>query len=79
MVTDAKNWAANGYVEVRDLKTGGTPLHVAAAKGYIDVSSNCFMLVLCIYKAFEGHGYSAGQSTQSRLLAGAMSFIIIFC
>ncbi|XP_038216128.1 protein phosphatase 1 regulatory subunit 12B isoform X8 [Zerene cesonia] len=35
---DAKNWAANGYVEVRDPKTGGTPLHVAAAKGYVDVA-----------------------------------------
>ncbi|CAK1554631.1 unnamed protein product [Leptosia nina] len=35
---DTKNWAANGYSEVRDLKTGGTPLHVAAAKGYIDVA-----------------------------------------
>ncbi|KAL4717676.1 hypothetical protein ACJJTC_000825 [Scirpophaga incertulas] len=38
LMTDAKNWAANGYVEVRDPKTGGTPLHVAAAKGYIDVA-----------------------------------------
>lgn len=38
LLNDAKNWAANGYVEVRDPKTGGTPLHVAAAKGYIDVS-----------------------------------------
>ncbi|XP_028156970.1 protein phosphatase 1 regulatory subunit 12A isoform X6 [Ostrinia furnacalis] len=38
LMSDAKNWAANGYVEVRDPKTGGTPLHVAAAKGYIDVA-----------------------------------------
>ncbi|XP_061712776.1 protein phosphatase 1 regulatory subunit 12C isoform X8 [Cydia pomonella] len=38
LLSDAKNWAANGYVEVRDPKTGGTPLHVAAAKGYIDVA-----------------------------------------
>ncbi|XP_048488936.1 protein phosphatase 1 regulatory subunit 12B isoform X3 [Plutella xylostella] len=38
LLNDAKNWAANGYVEVRDPKTGGTPLHVAAAKGYIDVA-----------------------------------------
>ncbi|XP_047523669.1 protein phosphatase 1 regulatory subunit 12A-like isoform X9 [Pieris napi] len=35
---DSKNWAANGYSDVRDPKTGGTPLHVAAAKGYIDVA-----------------------------------------
>ncbi|XP_050683157.1 protein phosphatase 1 regulatory subunit 12B isoform X2 [Leptidea sinapis] len=35
---DALNWATNGYVEVRDPKTGGTPLHVAAAKGYVDVA-----------------------------------------
>ncbi|XP_039763444.1 protein phosphatase 1 regulatory subunit 12A-like isoform X2 [Pararge aegeria] len=35
---DAENWAKNGYVEVRDPKTGGTPLHVAAAKGYYDVA-----------------------------------------
>ncbi|XP_041986647.1 protein phosphatase 1 regulatory subunit 12B isoform X6 [Aricia agestis] len=39
LMSDAKNWAANGYVEVRDPKTGGTPLHVAAAKGYIDVAT----------------------------------------
>ncbi|XP_049885236.1 protein phosphatase 1 regulatory subunit 12A-like isoform X10 [Pectinophora gossypiella] len=38
LLQDARNWAANGYVEVRDPKTGGTPLHVAAAKGYIDVA-----------------------------------------
>ncbi|XP_050361094.1 protein phosphatase 1 regulatory subunit 12A isoform X7 [Nymphalis io] len=38
LLSDARNWAANGYVEVRDPKTGGTPLHVAAAKGYIDVA-----------------------------------------
>ncbi|XP_061382483.1 protein phosphatase 1 regulatory subunit 12C isoform X3 [Danaus plexippus] len=38
LLSDAKNWAAHGYVEVRDPKTGGTPLHVAAAKGYIDVA-----------------------------------------
>lgn len=38
LMKDAKNWSMNGYVEVQDLKTGGTPLHVAAAKGYIDVS-----------------------------------------
>ncbi|XP_047544347.1 protein phosphatase 1 regulatory subunit 12A isoform X6 [Vanessa atalanta] len=38
LLCDARNWAANGYVEVRDPKTGGTPLHVAAAKGYIDVA-----------------------------------------
>ncbi|XP_026315881.1 protein phosphatase 1 regulatory subunit 12A isoform X8 [Hyposmocoma kahamanoa] len=38
LLTDARNWAANGYTEVRDPKTGGTPLHVAAAKGYIDVA-----------------------------------------
>lgn len=38
LMSDAKNWAVNGYVEVRDPKTGGTPLHVAAAKGYIEVS-----------------------------------------
>ncbi|KAM3968669.1 myosin binding subunit isoform 2-T2 [Aphomia sociella] len=38
LLNDAKNWAANGYVELRDPKTGGTPLHVAAAKGYIDVA-----------------------------------------
>lgn len=38
LLSDARNWAANGYTEVRDPKTGGTPLHVAAAKGYIDVS-----------------------------------------
>lgn len=37
LLSDARNWAANGYVEVRDMN-GGTPLHVAAAKGYIDVS-----------------------------------------
>ncbi|XP_026747571.1 protein phosphatase 1 regulatory subunit 12B isoform X3 [Trichoplusia ni] len=37
LLSDARNWAANGYVEVRDLN-GGTPLHVAAAKGYIDVA-----------------------------------------
>ncbi|CAB3226252.1 unnamed protein product [Arctia plantaginis] len=37
LLTDARNWAANGYVEVRDMN-GGTPLHVAAAKGYIDVA-----------------------------------------
>lgn len=43
LMSDARNWAANGYVEVRDPKTGGTPLHVAAAKGYIDVS-----VALCI-------------------------------
>lgn len=36
---DAREWAINGYVDVRDMKTGGTPLHVAAAKGYIDVSN----------------------------------------
>ncbi|KAJ2954185.1 hypothetical protein O0L34_g2420 [Tuta absoluta] len=39
LLADANNWAANGYVEVRDPKTGGTPLHVAAAKGYLDVST----------------------------------------
>ncbi|XP_072930823.1 protein phosphatase 1 regulatory subunit 12C isoform X2 [Epargyreus clarus] len=38
LMSDARAWAANGYVEVRDPKTGGTPLHVAAAKGYIDVA-----------------------------------------
>nr|XP_013189308.1 unnamed protein product [Amyelois transitella] len=38
LLNDARNWAANGYVEVRDPKTGGTPLHVAAAKGYIEVA-----------------------------------------
>ncbi|XP_037299703.1 protein phosphatase 1 regulatory subunit 12B isoform X2 [Manduca sexta] len=38
LMSDAREWAMNGYVEVRDLKTGGTPLHVAAAKGYIDVA-----------------------------------------
>ncbi|CAK1588476.1 unnamed protein product [Parnassius mnemosyne] len=38
LMADAKNWAVNGYVEVRDPKTGGTPLHVAAAKGYLDVA-----------------------------------------
>ncbi|CAH2035044.1 unnamed protein product, partial [Iphiclides podalirius] len=38
LMSDAKNWAVNGYVEVRDPKTGGTPLHVAAAKGYIEVA-----------------------------------------
>lgn len=38
LLKDARNWAVNGYVEVRDLKTGGTPLHVAAAKGYIEVA-----------------------------------------
>ncbi|CAG5039475.1 unnamed protein product [Parnassius apollo] len=38
LMADAKNWAVNGYVEVRDPKTGGTPLHVAAAKGYVDVA-----------------------------------------
>lgn len=38
LLSDARNWAANGYVEVRDMN-GGTPLHVAAAKGYIDVSN----------------------------------------
>ncbi|XP_021185817.1 protein phosphatase 1 regulatory subunit 12B isoform X2 [Helicoverpa armigera] len=37
LLSDARNWAANGYVEVRDMN-GGTPLHVAAAKGYIDVA-----------------------------------------
>ncbi|XP_075991339.1 myosin binding subunit isoform X3 [Anticarsia gemmatalis] len=37
LLGDARNWAANGYVEVRDMN-GGTPLHVAAAKGYIDVA-----------------------------------------
>ncbi|GBP93154.1 Protein phosphatase 1 regulatory subunit 12A [Eumeta japonica] len=37
LLADAKHWASNGYVEVRDLKTGGTPLHVAAAKGYNQV------------------------------------------
>ncbi|XP_062524088.1 protein phosphatase 1 regulatory subunit 12B isoform X20 [Bombyx mori] len=38
LMSDAREWALHGYVEVRDLKTGGTPLHVAAAKGYIDVA-----------------------------------------
>ncbi|XP_035436226.1 protein phosphatase 1 regulatory subunit 12B isoform X23 [Spodoptera frugiperda] len=38
LLSDARNWAANGYVEVRDMN-GGTPLHVAAAKGYIDVAT----------------------------------------
>ncbi|XP_052746421.1 protein phosphatase 1 regulatory subunit 12A isoform X2 [Bicyclus anynana] len=38
LTRDAENWAKNGYVEVRDPKTGGTPLHVAAAKGYYDVA-----------------------------------------
>nr|XP_034839494.1 protein phosphatase 1 regulatory subunit 12A [Maniola hyperantus] len=38
LLRDARNWAANGYSEVRDPKTGGTPLHVAAAKGYLDVA-----------------------------------------
>lgn len=37
LLADAKNWAVNGYVEIRDPKTGGTPLHFAAAKGYTDV------------------------------------------
>lgn len=39
LMRDAREWAINGYVDVRDMKTGGTPLHVAAAKGYIDVSN----------------------------------------
>ncbi|XP_013179329.1 PREDICTED: protein phosphatase 1 regulatory subunit 12A isoform X10 [Papilio xuthus] len=38
LLTDARQWAKNGYVEVRDPKTGGTPLHVAAAKGYLEVA-----------------------------------------
>lgn len=37
LMKDARNWAANGYVDVRDMN-GGTPLHVAAAKGYTEVS-----------------------------------------
>ncbi|XP_013133213.1 PREDICTED: protein phosphatase 1 regulatory subunit 12B isoform X6 [Papilio polytes] len=52
MLTDAKHWAENGYVEVRDPKTGGTPLHVAAAKGYLEVAKtlieNCKVDVNCI-------------------------------
>lgn len=44
LLSDARNWAANGYAEVRDPKTGGTPLHVAAAKGYIDVSPDNIFL-----------------------------------
>lgn len=36
---DVLYWAEHGYdPAVKDLKTGGTPLHVAAAKGYMDVS-----------------------------------------
>ncbi|XP_014366510.2 protein phosphatase 1 regulatory subunit 12C isoform X9 [Papilio machaon] len=38
LLMDARQWAKNGYVEVRDPKTGGTPLHVAAAKGYLEVA-----------------------------------------
>ncbi|XP_045784313.1 protein phosphatase 1 regulatory subunit 12C isoform X4 [Maniola jurtina] len=38
LLRDARYWAANGYFEVRDPKTGATPLHVAAAKGYLDVA-----------------------------------------
>ncbi|XP_068628838.1 protein phosphatase 1 regulatory subunit 12A-like isoform X2 [Battus philenor] len=38
LMNDAQHWAVNGYVEVRDLKTGATPLHVAAAKGYVEVA-----------------------------------------
>ncbi|KAJ0184044.1 hypothetical protein K1T71_000467 [Dendrolimus kikuchii] len=35
---DARYWADHGYdEEVKDLNTGGTPLHVSAAKGYVDV------------------------------------------
>lgn len=38
LIDDAKSWVSNGYIdEVRDPKTGGTPLHVAAAKGYTEV------------------------------------------
>lgn len=44
LLSDARNWAANGYAEVRDPKTGGTPLHVAAAKGYVDVSPDNILL-----------------------------------
>lgn len=36
LLSDARKWVANGYDDVRDMN-GGTPLHVAAAKGYIDV------------------------------------------
>lgn len=45
LMADSRNWAANGYVEVRDLKTGGTPLHVAAAKGYLEVSRSAYYYI----------------------------------
>ncbi|KAJ8737912.1 hypothetical protein PYW08_000507 [Mythimna loreyi] len=37
LLTACRKWVANGYEEVRDAN-GGTPLHVAAAKGYVDVA-----------------------------------------
>lgn len=40
MLKDAKQWASGDSIEsidVPDNKTGATALHIAAAKGYIDV------------------------------------------
>lgn len=39
LMKDVKHWSRNGYVEVQDPKTGASPLHVAAAKGYTDVGT----------------------------------------
>ncbi|XP_073977239.1 protein phosphatase 1 regulatory subunit 12B-like isoform X12 [Rhodnius prolixus] len=38
MLSDAKNWLSNGYIQDKTHpKTGATSLHVAAAKGYLKV------------------------------------------
>lgn len=39
MLRDAKEWLATGNkcVDIESPKTGATPLHVASAKGYLDV------------------------------------------
>lgn len=37
MMSDARTWLNEGPpADVRDPKTGATPLHVAAAKGYVE-------------------------------------------
>ncbi|XP_040184327.1 protein phosphatase 1 regulatory subunit 12A-like isoform X2 [Rana temporaria] len=79
MLRDARRWLNNGKIEnIRHPTTGATPLHVAAAKGYIEVIRLLIQLGSDVdSRDFDGwtplHGAAHwGQEEACRLLSEAL-------
>jgi protein phosphatase 1 regulatory subunit 12A len=49
MLRDARQWLNSGHIsDVRHAKSGGTALHVAAAKGYTEVLKYVLLFTVSI-------------------------------